>query len=152
MPEKTSTPTGATGPTGSTNTTPEPKTTEQTPSAQAPQPQTIRDAVALTDLPGTTDEAVVGPFAYGSADGSIVRVPKTPEEIAREGTALGVAGAFATGGSPAVAEAEGEVPVDPTIPTYQRVWGMDADHTTDNRSKPDQLHPDCSVVTGGKLT
>lgn len=82
-----------------------------------------------------------------TADSGVVTIPKTPAEIAAEGTALGKAGSEATGQALTVATADAgaDTPVSP----YRRVWGMDADHTTDNRNKPDQLHPDCSVLVAG---
>lgn len=67
----------------------------------------------------------------------LVAVPRTPEEIAKEGTSLEES--EATGGVPADEDAGGD-----------RVWAMDAPHNVNDRralnGEPDPNHPDVVVV------
>lgn len=74
-----------------------------------------------------------------AASGEVVSVPVTPEEIARQGTELGQAGDVSTGGN---VEPVG----DPRQSKSRRIWGMDNDHTVDNRADADPLKPDAAEV------
>lgn len=76
------------------------------------------------------------------ATGELVEVPKTPKEIAREGSSLSASRDSGGDYDPAVGRALGEAR---QAPVYERVWAMDADHTTANRLDPDTFKPDCSV-------
>lgn len=78
--------------------------------------------------------------ASTAADGSVISVPVTPEEIAQRGTELGQAGDHATGGNAPV-DAQGQ-------PVSRRIWGMDNDQTADNRGDVDPLKPDAAEVAG----
>jgi hypothetical protein len=89
--------------------------------------------------PTTSLDPIVG-LANSSlaSTGEQVEVPKTPKEIAKEGSELGAAGDFSTGGNLPPQAGSG-------APVFARVWSMDADHTTGNRHLPDTFKPDCSV-------
>ncbi len=97
--------------------------------------------VLPTGAPATSvvDPTVAFANSSQASTGEVVEVPKTPKEIAEQGTKLAEAGDFSTGGSPVNPSG------DPSQPVYARVWGMDTDHTTNNRYQPDALNPDCSV-------
>src|SRR5262245_42042250 len=95
------------------------------------------DAPVETEPAPVTEAAAFATSALAS-DGTVVTVPKTPEEIAQQGTELGIAGDHSTGGN--LAPVVGTEPGQASGPVYQRVWGMDADHTVKNRSDPDSLH------------
>lgn len=57
-----------------------------------------------------------------------VKVPKDADEIAKEGTALGAAGADATGGNiPPVISSDQPIP-------GKRIWSLDADHNVNLRN------------------
>lgn len=75
-----------------------------------------------------------------AATGEVVKVPDSPEAIAKQGTKLGNAGDVTTGGNVEVG-----VAANPDAPKFARVWGMDNDHTERNRSGFDPLKPDMSV-------
>ena len=64
-----------------------------------------------------------------------VSVPKNAQEVAKEGTALGLAGADATGGETAFLSS------DPV--SAKRVWALDADHNVNLRNGgPGATQPD----------
>lgn len=107
--------------------------------AESPVETTPADEPA--GLPNVTDiDPVTGP-AKGlmASDGTVIEVPKTPEAIAEQGTRLGLANDFATGG------VSGDPAVHPKQPKFTRVWGMDADHTENNRGNLFSVKPDCST-------
>ncbi len=110
------------------------------------QDKALEDAsVDKTDAgaPDTSGEA--SPFvAFAksavASTGEQVEVPKTPQEIAEQGSKLGADGDYSTGGNvnpPSGGSVDG--------PVYARVWAMDADQTVGNRHLPDTFKPDCSV-------
>lgn len=91
------------------------------------------------DTSGTVDPFVAFANSALAATGEQVEIPKTPQAIAEQGTELGLAGDFSTGGNlPPVSGSSND-------PVYARVWAMDTDHTTGNRHLPDAFKPDCSV-------
>lgn len=110
----------------------EKKAVEKTPEASPVVVFPTADAapVGLDIAPGPTD--------LTKAKGDTVDVlPKTPEEIAERGTAIGNSNDPAAGGIPKKGDrAEG-------IGGATRLWSLDSDHTTDNRNGFDPLKPDC---------
>lgn len=119
---------------------------------------TKRDSGTPTEQPADdagkaddTDPATTGALGQAAgfasstqaATGEVVEVPKTPDEIAEQGTELGNTGDFSTGGA--------VDPVNPeqatSGPQFTRLWGMDDDHTERNRGSFDSLKPDASVQT-----
>lgn len=94
------------------------------------------------------EKAAVDPFVAladsgTAATGEQVVVPKTPKEIAEEGTKLSIAGDFSTGGN--LDANLGRDAGSASAPVFSRVWSMDADQTVANRDKADTFKPDCSV-------
>ena len=79
-----------------------------------------------------------------TANGETVVVPKNDTEVAKEGTALGLAGDEATGGNLTFAANSEEAVPAPELVENERLWAMDADHTTRYRRDEDCLKPDAS--------
>jgi hypothetical protein len=126
--------------TSTTTTTPAPEAANEAPkSAKATKAQAQE---AAQKAAGTSE---FSSFAHSAqaATGQLVEVPKTPEEIAAQGTKLGASGDHSTGGFNDPFANPGRRPE--AAPDMTRVWAMDADHTTNNRHLPDSLKPDCSV-------
>lgn len=115
--------------------------------ADAPADEPARSPAATLAETGAFGQAAGFAVSANAANGEVMEVPKTPQEVAEAGTRLGLAGDFSTGGNPPEpADPDAETP---TGPQFERVWGMDADHTTRNRNDPDGLKPDLSVQVSG---
>ena len=89
----------------------------------------------------TTAQAAAGQ-RHDEATGEQVKLARNPEEIAKAGTKLALAGDAAAGGNvyPAVAAEEEEVPA-----FGERVYATDRDVTVRYRNDPDPFTFDCVV-------
>lgn len=119
------------------------QTAQAAPSDQ-PAPTVPGDAKKVNANKSQGVSAVTGLPSAMAATGGLVKVPKTPDEVAKQGTALGMANDHASGG-----DLTRELPgfsENPGVTRGKRIWAMDNDHTTNNRNDFDPLKPDCSEV------
>jgi hypothetical protein len=128
--------------------------------AQAAQAQALADAAANRGEPTTPADAakpvikaddnkrqidsLSGLPSAMAATGGMVKLPKTPDEIAAQATKLGNSGDHATGGNETVAGNLGYQAE--ATPASKRHWALDTDVNTAHRNDFDPLKPDASDV------
>lgn len=108
--------------------------------------QTTQGAAADTpaaDTPAAKKDEGFAPITASDDEKNPVKVavPKTAQEIATEGTALGEANADATGGDAPVLSSE--------TPEATRIWSLDADHNVNLRNGGAGSHTSPDLVELG---
>jgi hypothetical protein len=101
---------------------------------EEPQPEEVPPEEQEQAEPEPPEEANYQPIEPKDEDENPVwiKVPKTDEEVAEEGTKLALADAKASGGT---------VPfLSPEAPKNKRIWSMDAPHNTNDRAGGPGFH------------
>jgi hypothetical protein len=100
--------------------------------AKATEKEAASEAKATQEAAKATQEAAKARKDHGS----ITKLPKTPQEIAAEGTKVALSGSLDAGGNlPPNDQSDAEKPL-------RRVWALDTDVNTNRRNDADPLQGD----------